>query len=103
ISRATAALLLALLVGLAIAAWEAVSAWYVYRDRVTDPALHHRQHPMAIPAPPHGLRPPELAGLLLRKNPDELLLSTLVDLDQRGALTSAAETEEGRFFRKDKE
>ncbi len=85
-----AALLLALLLALPLLVLDAVYARAVYRDRVTDPHLHDRQHPTAIPAPPRGMRPPEIAGLLLRRNSEPLFLSTLVDLDQRGLVRTSA-------------
>jgi uncharacterized membrane protein YgcG len=84
------ALLLAVLV-LPLLVWEFFAARLLYRDRVTDPAIHDRPQPTAIPAPPMGFRPPELAGLLLRRGADELFLATLVDLDQRGLVTTSAE------------
>ena len=103
LDRAQAALLLALLLVIPLLAWEAVSSWILYRDRMTDPALHHRQHPTAIPAPPHGLRPPEVAGLLLRNDADELFLSSLVDLDQRGAIATTSTSLPGKWLKRDAE
>lgn len=85
-----AALLLAVLL-LPLLVWESFAARLLYRDRVTDPAIHDRQYPTAIPAPPMGFRPAELAGLLLRHGADELFLATLVDLDQRGLVTTSVD------------
>lgn len=99
LSRPLAALLLALLVALPIAVWEFVAARRHYRDRVTDPTIHDRAQPTALPAPPHGFRPPEVAGLLLRIDDQDLLLSTIVDLEQRGLLrTHVDSTGGGRWF-----
>ncbi len=84
-----AALAVALLVLMPLAGLDVAYARTVYRDRVTDPALHDRAHPVAIPAPPIGLRPPETAGLLLRRQPSSLLLAQLVDLEQRQVITTA--------------
>jgi hypothetical protein len=100
LDRAGAALLLALALMVPLLAWETVSAWLLYRDRETDPALHHRQHPTAIPAPPHGLRPPEVAGLLLRTDADDLFLAALVDLDQRGAIESSSSVVPGKWLKR---
>lgn len=102
LSPAVAALLLAVLLALPLAAWEAVAAQRVYRDRVTDPRLHDRAQPTALPAPPFGFKPPEVAGLLSRASSQDLLLSTIVDLDQRGLLRSSFTEEEGGFLRTEK-
>lgn len=91
LSRPEAALIVGLLVMLPLVAWSVVKARVVYRDRVTNPALHDRVHPTALPAPPFGFRPAEVSGLLLRSSSAELFLSNLVDLDQRGALVSRTE------------
>ncbi len=91
ISRPEAALIVGLLLMLPLVAWSVVKARVVYRDRVTNPALHDRVHPTALPAPPFGFRPAEVSGLLLRSSTNELFLSNLVDLDQRGALVSRTE------------
>ncbi len=91
VSRPVAALIVGLLLMLPLVAWSVVKARVVYRDRVTNPALHDRVHPTALPAPPFGFRPAEVAGLLLRSPTNELFLSNLVDLDQRGALVSRTE------------
>ncbi len=91
LSRPVAALLLALLLAVPLAVWEIVAARRHYRDRVTDPTIHDRAQPTALPAPPHGLRPPEVAGLLLRTSQQDLLLSTIVDLEQRGLLVTRAD------------
>lgn len=103
VDRPVAALLLLLLLAVPILVWEKVSAWAVYRDRVTDPALHDRVHPTALPAPPFGFRPPEVAGLQLKNDDDQLFLATLVDLDQRNLIVTRTATEEGRWFSSDKE
>lgn len=101
LSRPVAAVLLALLLALPIAVWELVAARRHYRDRVTDPALHDRAQPTALPAPPFGFRPPEVAGLLLRTDQQDLLLSTIVDLEQRGLLRTHVDTAGGsRWFSK---
>ncbi len=101
LSSPVAALLLALLLALPIAVWELVAARRHYRDRVTDPAIHDRAQPTALPAPPHGLRPPEVAGLLLRTDQEALLLSTIIDLEQRGLLRTHVDTAGGsRWFSK---
>jgi uncharacterized membrane protein YgcG len=81
-----AGLIAALVLALPFAGLEAVKARLVYRDVVTDPQLHDRAHPTAVFGPPHGFRPVEVAGLLLRRNGEPLLLGTLVDLDQRGVV-----------------
>jgi uncharacterized membrane protein YgcG len=101
--RTGAAIMLLILLVIPILAWEKLSAWAVYRDRVTDPELHDRQHPTALPAPPFGFRPPEVAGLQLKADDDQLFLANLVDLDQRDLIVTRTETEEGRWFSKDKE
>ena len=88
LSRPVAALLLAVLLAVPLVAWEIVAARRHYRDRVTDPTIHDRAQPTALPAPPHGFRPPEVAGLLLRTSQQDLLLSTIVDLEQRGLLVT---------------
>lgn len=103
ISRPSAALLLALLLALPIAAWEAVAARKVYRDRVTDPVLHDRAQPTALPAPPFGFRPPEIAGLLSRTTGQNLLLSAIVDLEQRGLLRTSFSESAGGFLRSAKQ
>ncbi len=95
VPRPVAAMLLALLIALPLLALDVIYARAVYRDQVTDPQLHDRLHPTALPAPPHGFRPPETAGLLLRRNSQALFLATLVDLDQRGLVTTSA-TEKGK-------
>jgi len=101
LSRPVAALLLALLLAVPIAVWELVAARRHYRDRVTDPAIHDRAQPTALPAPPFGFRPPEVAGLLLRTDQQALLLSTIVDLEQRGLLSTHVDTAGGsRWFSK---
>ncbi len=87
LTRPEAALLLALLLAVPIVLWEKLSSWVVYRDRVSDPGLHGREHPTAVFTPPFGLQPAEIAGLRLRTDDDEILLATLVDLDQRGVLS----------------
>ena len=91
LSRPVAALLLAVLLAVPLVAWELVAARRHYRDRVTDPTIHDRAQPTALPAPPHGFRPPEVAGLLLRTSSQDLLLSTIVDLEQRGLLVTRSE------------
>lgn len=91
LSRPMAGLLLALLLAVPLVGWELVAARRHYRDRVTDPAIHDRAQPTALPAPPHGFRPPEVAGLLLRTSQQDLLLSMIVDLEQRGLLVTHAD------------
>jgi uncharacterized membrane protein YgcG len=86
--------LFAWLVAMPLVAFETVKAVNVYRDVETDPRLHDRVHPTAIPAPPHGMAPPEVAGLLLKQNADALFLATLVDLDQRGVVTTSTSGKE---------
>jgi uncharacterized membrane protein YgcG len=81
---AVAGLIAALVLAVPFVVFEAVKARLVYRDVVTDPQLHDRAHPTAVFGPPHGFRPVEVAGLLLRRSGEPLLLGTLVDLDQRG-------------------
>ncbi len=103
LDRGQAALLLVVLLLIPIVLWEKLSSWFVYRDRITDPTLHDRQHPTALPAPPFGFRPPEVAGLLLDVREDGLFLSALVDLDQRGFVETTSTTESGRWFSKDTE
>jgi uncharacterized membrane protein YgcG len=103
LDRPAAALLLAILLAIPILGWEKLSAWAVYRDRVTDPMLHDRQHPTALPAPPFGFRPPEIAGLRLKRDDDQLFLSTLVDLDQRDLIVTRTSTSAGGRFTADKE
>lgn len=95
LSRPVAALLLALLLAVPLGVWELVAARRHYRDRVTDPTIHDRAQPTALPAPPFGFRPPEVAGLLLRTDQQDLLLSTIVDLEQRGLLRSHVDTAGG--------
>jgi uncharacterized membrane protein YgcG len=85
---ALAGLLAALVLALPFLVLEGVHAVQVYRDEVTDPHLHDREHPTAIFGPPRDLRPVEVAGLLLRRKGESLLLGTLVDLDQRGTVTT---------------
>lgn len=89
------ALLLAVVLALPLIGWEIVAARRHYRDRVTDPTIHDRAQPTALPAPPHGFRPPEIAGLLLKRSQQDLLLATIVDLEQRGLLTTRADTATG--------
>lgn len=103
LNRVQSVLVMLVLLALPLLAWEKLLSWAVYRDRVTDPALHDRQHPAALPAPPHGFRPPEVAGLLLRTDADQLFLSTLVDLDQRRLVATSSQTVEGGRFTSDKE
>lgn len=74
-------------------ALERLRARHVYRDEVTDPALHDRVVPTAELEPPDGLAPVELAAIdraggFLSTGPD-LLLGTLVDLQIRGAVSSS--------------
>ncbi len=103
VSRPMAALWLALILAVPLLVWEALSSWHHYRDRMTDPVLHDRQHPTALPTPPFGFRPPELAGLLLRTDADSLFLATLVDLDQRGLVSTSTESTPGGLLRKERE
>lgn len=103
LNRPAAALLMVLLLAVPILVWEALSAQKVYRDRLTDPALHDREHPTALPAPPFGFHPPEVAGLRLQSDDDQLFLATLVDLDQRNLIVTRTETDPGGRFSKDKE
>lgn len=103
LDRPGAALLLLVLLAVPILVWEQLSAVKVYRDRVTDPALHDREHPTALPAPPFGFHPPEVAGLRLQRDDDQLFLATLVDLDQRNLVVTRTETIPGGRFSKDEE
>lgn len=99
VTTTQAGLLVAIVLVLPLLVWELVSARVHYRDRVTDPYLHDRATPTALPAPPHGFRPPEVAGLLLRIDQQDLLLSAIVDLEQRGLLRSTSSEEaSGRWF-----
>jgi uncharacterized membrane protein YgcG len=66
----------------------------VYRDRVTDAAVHDRIAPTAELSPPDGLAPTELAavdrvGGFLATSTSDLLLGTLIDLQIRGVVTSS--------------
>lgn len=88
LDRTQAALLLLGLLMVPVLIWEIPATLLVYRDKKTDPALHHRQHPTAIPAPPSGLRPPELAGLRGQRDVNAAFLATLIDLEQRGLITT---------------
>jgi hypothetical protein len=83
---ALAGLLAAVVIALPFLILEVVQAVLVYRDEVTDPALHDREQPTALFGPPHDFRPAEVAGVLLRRRTEPLLLGTLVDLDQRGTV-----------------
>ena len=104
LSGSQAGVLLALVLAVPLLVWEIVSARVHYRDRVTDPALHDRATPTALPAPPHGFRPPEVAGLLLRTDEQDLLLSAIVDLEQRRLLTTTSTSQEsGRWFTRTKQ
>lgn len=79
------ALAYALLLVAPLGVFEAVKTRRVYRDVTTDPALHDRAAPTAIPEPPDDMSPVEVAGVL-RRGGDDLFLATLVELDQRGAV-----------------
>ncbi|WP_052665162.1 DUF2207 family protein [Nitriliruptor alkaliphilus] len=84
------ALLVAGLVALPALALEGARSRRVYRDEVTDAALHDREAPTAELEPPDGLAPVELAALL-RRNPDhQQLLATLVDLEIRGVVATSS-------------
>jgi hypothetical protein len=85
---AIAGLVAALVLALPFLVLEGVQAALVYRDELTDPHLHDREHPTAVFGPPHDFRPVEVAGVLLRRKGESLLLGTLVDLDQRGTVTT---------------
>jgi hypothetical protein len=87
---AIAGLAAALVLALPFLVLEGVQAVLVYRDEKTDPQLHDREHPTAIFGPPHDFRPVEVAGVLLRRKGESLLLGTLVDLDQRGTVTTVS-------------
>jgi hypothetical protein len=81
-----------LLLAAPASALEALRARHVYRDEVTDPALHDRAVPTAELEPPDGLAPVELAaidrvGSFLTGGSD-LLLGTLIDLQIRGVVRS---------------
>jgi hypothetical protein len=89
---ALAGLLTALVLAVPFLALEGVQAALVYRDEKTDPHLHDRAQPSALFGPPHDLRPVEVAGLLLRNKGESLLLGTLVDLDQRGTISTTSTT-----------
>lgn len=99
LSRVQAALLLAGILVLALLAWDGLLAWHLYRDRVTDPYLHDRAQPTALPAPPHGFGYAEVAGLLLRVSPQNLLLAAMVDLDQRELLVTELTSTQGTGWR----
>lgn len=91
-----AALLLLLLVAAPALLLELLRARLVYRDRVTDPALHDRVAPTAELEPPDNARPFETAALLQRSRGDEAMLATLLDLELRGVVqTTSSETAEG--------
>jgi hypothetical protein len=92
---ALAGLIAALVLAVPFLVLEGVQSVLVYRDEVTDPHLHDREQPTAIFGPPRDLRPVEVAGLLLRRQGESLLLGTLVDLDQRGTVTTRS-TGEGK-------
>ncbi|MBS3939555.1 MAG: DUF2207 domain-containing protein [Actinobacteria bacterium] len=95
--RVPAALLLLLLVAAPALLLEALRARLVYRDRVTDPALHDRVTPSAELEPPDNARPLETAALLQRGIGNEVVLATLLDLELRGAVqTATTETAEGK-------
>lgn len=102
VGRVGGAIVLLVLLAVPILVWEMLSTAKVYRDRVTDPALHDRQHPTALPAPPFGFRAPEIAGLRLIRADNQLFLANLVDLDQRGLVTTATHTVKGRLLTKDR-
>jgi hypothetical protein len=85
---AIAGLVAALVLALPFLVLEGVQAVQVYRDEMTDPHLHDREHPTALFGPPHDFRPVEVAGVLLRHKSESLLLGTLVDLDQRGTVAT---------------
>jgi hypothetical protein len=79
-------------------ALEALRARRVYRDEVTDPAVHDRAVPTAELEPPDGLAPVELvavdrAGSFLVGGSD-LLLGTLIDLQIRGVVRSSGGKDE---------
>jgi len=93
IDRVPAALLLLGFLAVPLALWEVLSARRLYRDRVTDELLHDRLHPSALPVPPFGLPPAEVAGLLQRSDGEALFLAALVDLDQRGLVHASSGTE----------
>lgn len=99
VDRVGAAIILLVLLIVPIVLWEKLSSWALYRDRVTDPELHNREHPTALPAPPFGWAPPEVAGLLLRTGTSELFLATLIDLDQRGLVQTQSEVVPRRMGR----
>lgn len=102
LDRTSAALLLLALLAVPLAGWEALSARRVYRDRRTDRRLHDRQHPAALPLPPFGLPPADVAGLVQRVDGDALLLAALVDLDQRGLVRATAGSTKGGLFARDR-
>lgn len=83
-----AMLLMLLVFALPFLVFELVKARLVYRDVVTDPHLHDRAQPTVRFAPPDGMRPYEVAGVLRRTSNQSLLLGTLVDQDQRGLIHS---------------
>ncbi|HSK23233.1 MAG TPA: DUF2207 domain-containing protein [Egicoccus sp.] len=92
-----AALLLLLLVAAPALLLEALRARLVYRDRVTDPALHDRVAPTAELEPPDNARPLETAALLQRSVGNEVVLATVLDLELRGIVqTATTETAEGK-------
>lgn len=85
-----AALLLVGLMALPAALLETVRSRRVYRDEVTDEALHGRLAPTAELEPPDGLAPVELAALLRRTTDNTQLLATLIDLEIRGVVTTTS-------------
>ena len=89
------ALIVAALVALVLLLVELAYGLAVYRDQVTDPALHNQATPTAVFAPPQGLSAIETAGVLLRTTANPLFLAKLVDLDQRGLIRTST-TEKGK-------
>jgi uncharacterized membrane protein YgcG len=82
-----------LLLAVPALALEGVRAQRVYRDEVTDPALHDRAVPTAELEPPDGLAPVELAAVDRAGGfiggASDLLLGTLIDLQVRGVISSS--------------
>lgn len=84
-----AALLLLVLVAAPALVIELLRARLVYRDAVTDPALHDRVAPTAELEPPDNARPLETAALLQRNVGNEVVLATVLDLELRGVVQTA--------------
>jgi len=89
-----AALLMLLFMALPALLLEWLRSRLVYRDRITDPALHDRVTPTAELEPPDGARPVELSSLLQRMPGHDLVLATILDLELRGVLATTTTADE---------